>query len=158
MCQVDTKSLAGAQYFVTFIDDHRRRLWTTPLKTKDQVLSVLKELHGRVERESGRNLKAVRADNGGEYQGQFEEHCLLKGIRLEFTVPKTPELNGLAERMNQTIMERVRSMLAHAKLPKTFWAEALLCTHNVGEGRSLIFTLVKGMFTIIKKGTNDWIE
>ena len=34
----------------------------------------------------------------------------------------------------------------------------LLCTHNVGEGRSLIFTLVKGMFTIIKKGTNDWIE
>ena len=36
--------------------------------------------------------------------------------------------------------------------------EGLLCTHNVGEGRSLIFTLVKGMFTIIKKGTNDWIE
>ena len=34
----------------------------------------------------------------------------------------------------------------------------VLCTHNVGEGRSLIFTLVKGMFTIIKKGTNDWIE
>ena len=34
----------------------------------------------------------------------------------------------------------------------------MLCTHNVGEGRSLIFTLVKGMFTIIKKGTNDWIE
>ena len=40
-------------------------------------------------------------------------------------MPKTPELNGLAERMNRTIMERVRSMLAHAKLPKTFWAEAL---------------------------------
>ena len=51
--------------------------------------------------------------------------CRSKGIRLEFTVPKTPELNGLAERMNRTIMERVRSMLAHAKLPKTFWAEAL---------------------------------
>ena len=35
------------------------------------------------------------------------------------------ELNGLAERMNRTIMERVRSMLALAKLPKKFWAEAL---------------------------------
>ena len=58
------KSHAGAQYFVTFIDDHIRRLWATPLKTKDQVLSVLKELHARVERESGRKLKAVRADNG----------------------------------------------------------------------------------------------
>ena len=34
----------------------------------------------------------------------------------------------------------------------------MLCTHNIGEGRSRIFTLVKGMFTIIKKGTKDWIE
>ena len=59
---------------MTFIDDHNRRLWVTPLKTKDQVLSVFKELHARVERESGRKLKAVRADNAGEYRGQFEEY------------------------------------------------------------------------------------
>ena len=43
------------------------------------------------------------------------------GIQLKYTVPKMPELNGLAERMNRTIMERVRSMLAHAKLSKMFW-------------------------------------
>ena len=55
----------------------------------------------------------------------------MKGIRLEFTVPKTPELNGLAERMNRTIMERVRSMLGHAKLPKMFWAELLSTTTYV---------------------------
>ena len=36
--------------------------------------------------------------------------------------------------------------------------DKVLCTHNVGEGRSLIFTLVNGVFTIIKKGTKDWIE
>ena len=110
---------------MTFIDNHNWKLWATPLKTKDQVLSVFKELHARVERETGRKLKAIRADNGGEYRGQFEEYYRSKGIRLEFTIPKTPELNRPAERMNQTIMERVRSMLAHAKLPKTFWAEAL---------------------------------
>ena len=102
VCQVDAKSHGGAQYFVTFIDDHSRKLWTAPMKTKDQVLSVFKELHARVERESGKKLKAVRADNGGEYRGQFEEYCRSKGIRLEFTVLKTPELNGLAERMNRT--------------------------------------------------------
>ena len=39
---------------------------------------------------------------------------------IEYTVPKTPELNGLAERMNRTIMERVRSMISHAKLPKSY--------------------------------------
>ena len=38
---------------------------------------------------------------------------------------KTPELNGKAERMNRTVMERVKCMLAHAKLPKTYWLEAL---------------------------------
>ena len=41
-------------------------------------------------------------------------------------MPKTPELNGLAERMNWTIMERVRSMLSHEKLPKSFWFETML--------------------------------
>ena len=40
-------------------------------------------------------------------------------------MPKTPELNGLAESMNQTIMERVRSMLSHATLPKSYWVEAM---------------------------------
>ena len=85
----------------------------------------------RVERETVRKLKVVRVDNGGEYRGQFEEYCRSKGIRLEYTVSKTPELNMLAKRMNRTIMERVRSMLAHAKLTKTFWAEALMTTTYV---------------------------
>ena len=78
-----------------------------------------------MERESGQKLTAVRKDNGGEYRGQFEEYCQSQGIWLEYIVPKTPELNGMAERMNRTVMERVRCILAHAKLPKTYWAEAL---------------------------------
>ena len=40
------------------------------------------------------------------------------------TVPRTPQQNGLAERMNKTILERVRCMLIFSGLPKTFWAEA----------------------------------
>mgnify|MGYP000417973794 FL=1 len=125
VCQVDAKSHAGAQYFVTFIDDYNRKLWAYVLKTKDQVLSVFKEAQVQTERESGQKLKAVQTDNGGEYRGLFQEYCRAQGIRLEYTVPKTPELNGIAERMNQTIMERVRCMLAHAKLPKNYWPEAL---------------------------------
>ena len=52
--------------------------------------------------------------------------CKTQGIKLKYTAPKTLELNGLAKRMNQTIMEMVRRMLAHAKLPKSYWAEAML--------------------------------
>jgi len=119
------KSLGGAFYFVTFIDDHSRKVWVSLLKTKDQVLEAFKEFHAKVECETGQKLKCVRADNGGEYRGPFESYCKLHGIRLEKTPPKTPQLNGLAERMNRTIEERVRCMLSHTKLPKSFWAEAV---------------------------------
>ena len=52
--------------------------------------------------------------------------CKTQGIKLKYTAPKTLELNGLAKRMNRTIMERVRSMLSHAKLSKSYWVEAML--------------------------------
>ena len=114
-----------------FIDDRSHKLWASPLKMKDQVLSVFKDFHVRVERETSRKLKAVRVDNGGEYRGQFEEYCRSMGIWLEYTVPKMPALNGLVERMSRTIMERIQSMLAHAKLSKTFWAETLMTSTYV---------------------------
>ena len=88
-------------------------------------MSVFKEFLDRIEREFGQKLKVVQTNNGGEYRRQFEEYCQSQGIRLKYIVLKTPELNGLAERMNQTIMERVWSMLAHAKLSKIYWTEAL---------------------------------
>lgn len=79
-----------------------------------------------VENASGRRLKTLRTDNGGEYTaGKFQEHLKQHGIRHETTVPKNPEQNGTAERMNRTLVETVRSMLADAQLPKRFWAEAL---------------------------------
>jgi hypothetical protein len=75
------------------------------LKTKDQVLGVFKVFHMKVEREIGRQLKCAHANNGGEYKGLFEEYCKSHGIRLEKTVPKTWQHNGVVERMNRTICE-----------------------------------------------------
>ena len=68
----------------------------------------------------------MRSDNGGEYRGPFERYCRNVGIGLEKSPPKTPQLNGLAERMNRTLTERVTTMLSHAHLPNSFWAEALM--------------------------------
>ena len=119
------KSLGGSFYFVTFIDDHSRKVWAYTLKTKDQVLSVFKYFQAQVERETGRKLKCVRSDNGGEYLGPFDEYCNSLGIRHQRTVKKTPQQNGVAERMNRTIVERIRCMLSHAKLSRTFWGEAM---------------------------------
>lgn len=104
---MDVKSHSGAQYFVSLIDDYSQKVWIYVLKSKDQVLSAFKEFQARVERETGRKLKCVRSDNGGEYRGPFESYCKKEGIKLEKTVPKTPQLNGIAERMNRTIEERI---------------------------------------------------
>jgi hypothetical protein len=54
------------------------------------VLDVFKEFHAMVERKTGRKLKYVRSDNGGEYRGPFERYCKKFGIRLKKTPPKTP--------------------------------------------------------------------
>ena len=101
------KSLGGALYFATFINDHLSKVRISLLKTKDQVFEAFEEFHAKVERETGQKLKSVRVDNGGEYRGPFESYCKLHGIRLEKTPPKTRQPNGLAERMNRTIEERV---------------------------------------------------
>nr|GEV77481.1 retrovirus-related Pol polyprotein from transposon TNT 1-94 [Tanacetum cinerariifolium] len=120
-----TKRLGECSYFVTFIDDHSRKVWVYTLKTKDQVLDVFKQFHALVERQTWKKLKCIRTNNGGEYIGPFDAYCREHGIQHQKTPSKTPQLNGLAERMNRTLVERVRCLLSHAELPASFWGEAL---------------------------------
>ncbi|MCI81768.1 retrovirus-related pol polyprotein from transposon tnt 1-94, partial [Trifolium medium] len=60
------------------------------LKTKDQVLEKFKEFHALVKRQTGKKLKCVRSDNGGEHCGPFDVYCKQQGIAHEKTPPKTP--------------------------------------------------------------------
>ncbi|KAH9714593.1 hypothetical protein KPL71_020713 [Citrus sinensis] len=118
-------SMGGAKYMVTFIDDYSRRCWVYPIKKKSDVFIVFKEYKARVELESGKKIKCLRTDNGGEYtDGEFLAFCKQKGIQRQFTVAYTPQQNGVAERMNRTLTERIRAMLRTAGLPNSFWAEA----------------------------------
>ena len=57
VCTMQTRTVGGALYFVTFIDDHSRKVWGYALKTKDQVLDVFKELHAILERDTRRKFK-----------------------------------------------------------------------------------------------------
>ena len=79
-----------------------------------------------VELATEKRLKAIRADNGGEYTSRkFQEYHKTEGVRHELTVPKNPEQNGVAERINRTLIETARSMLIDSHLPHSFWAEAV---------------------------------
>ena len=124
--KMSTESLSGAENFLTFIDDKTRYVWVYVLKRKDQVFKQFLEWKALVEKSTGRKLKALHTDNGGEYtSAEFEAYLRKEGVRHELTVPKTPEQNGVAERMNRTLVETTRSMLGYSKLPPKFWAEAL---------------------------------
>ena len=120
------KSIGGAEYFLTFTDDKSRYTWVYPLKRKDQVFDQFLKWKSLVENSCGKRLKTLRSDNGGEYtSNKFEAYLTKEGIRHECTIPKTPEQNGVAERLNRTLVESSRSMLLDAKLPKKYWAEAI---------------------------------
>ena len=54
---------------------------------------------------------------------EFEDYLRSKGIRQELTVPYSPAQNGVAERMNRTLMESARTMIAFAGLPPSYWGE-----------------------------------
>jgi len=124
--KMSTPSLGGGQYFLTFIDDKTRYTWVYVLKSKDQVFEKFLEWKASVEKSTGQKLKILRTDNGGEYTSKlFESYLSTEGIKHELTVPKNPEQNGVTERMNRTIVETARCMLAEAKLPRKFWAEAV---------------------------------
>ena len=78
------------------------------------------------ENETGKRLKCLRSDNGGEYcSKEFDSYYSRNGIRREKTVPGTPQENGVSKRMNKMIMERARCMRLHARLPLQFWADAV---------------------------------
>ncbi|GJU52695.1 putative ribonuclease H-like domain-containing protein [Tanacetum coccineum] len=50
---------------------------------------------------------------------------LVRGIKREYSVAKTPQQNGVAKMRNRTLIEEARTTLADSKLPTTFWAEAV---------------------------------
>ena len=74
-----------------------------------------------VENQTGKKIKVLRLDNGGEYKSDpFLRVCKEEGIVRHFTVPGTPQQNGVAERLNRTLLEKVRCMLAQSGLSKSF--------------------------------------
>ena len=123
---MQTPSIGGAKYIVTFIDDMSRFVWVRFITHKSEVLKKFKALVQQLETATGKKLKTLRSDCGGEYVSkEFEEFLEEKGILHQKSVPYCPEQNGVAERMGRTLVEKARAMLKGAGLSNEFWAEAV---------------------------------
>ncbi|GKA35104.1 ribonuclease H-like domain-containing protein [Tanacetum coccineum] len=108
---------------------HRRKESNTKphvffLATKDETSGILKTFITKIENKLDHKVKVIRRDNGTEFKNSaMNQFCEIKGIKREFSVARTPQLNGVAERRNRTLIEAARTMLVDSKLPTTFWAE-----------------------------------
>ncbi|GJR07124.1 zinc finger, CCHC-type containing protein [Tanacetum coccineum] len=119
-------SLMHKKYCLVVTDDYSRFSWVFFLRTKDETSEILKNFIKEIENLVDKKVKIIRSDNGTEFKNHvMDEFCREKGIKREYSVARTPQQNGVAERKNRTLIEAARTMLADSKLPTTFWAEAV---------------------------------
>lgn len=123
---MQTESIGGSKYIVSFIDDFSRYAHVYFLHDKSSVFHVFKEYESMVTNATGQTIGTLRTDGGGEYVShEFESYLTSRGIQHQLTARYSPQQNGCAERYNRTICEAARSLIAQSGLPKTFWAEAV---------------------------------
>ncbi|MCO5558676.1 hypothetical protein L7F22_012262 [Adiantum nelumboides] len=119
---------------LVLVDDFSRYTWVSFLKLKSEAFGSIRDWKAMVEKEKDLKVKSIRFDRGGEFLSEnFARWCKSEGIRRQLTTPYTPSQNGVIERKNRTIMEMARAMLAHASLPRSYWAEACntaVCIQN----------------------------
>ncbi|KAI3758865.1 hypothetical protein L6452_06437 [Arctium lappa] len=119
-------SIGKKSYCLVIIDDYSRFTWVYFLRTKDETSELIKSFILRIENQTNQKVKVMRSDNGTEFKNlDLNTFCEEKGIERQYSAPRTPQQNGVAERRNRTLIEAARSMLADSKLPITFWAEAV---------------------------------
>ncbi|GJV44521.1 putative ribonuclease H-like domain-containing protein [Tanacetum coccineum] len=149
---VSIESINKKRYCLVVTDDFSRFSWVFFLATKDETSEILCNLIIGLEKQLNHNVKIIRCDNGNNFRTIFMKNfCAKKGIKREFSVARTPQQNGIAERKNRTLIEAARTMLAYSLLPIPFWAEAVntACyvlnrsnTSKGQKGRMRIFTLI----------------
>jgi transposase InsO family protein len=119
-------SIGGNKYGLVIVDDYSRFTWVFFLHDKSVVQYTFKKFAKRAQNEFETKIKKVISDNGTEFKNtNIEEFLEEEGIGHEFSVPYTPQQNGIVERKNRTLIETARTMLDEYKVSDQFWAEAI---------------------------------
>lgn len=118
-------TIKGRRYYVSFTDDKTRLTDLYLLKHKSDTFRAYKEYEASCKTQHKADIRILHSDRGGEYTGkEFVVHLKRKGTKQKLTVHDTPQHNGVAERLNRTILEKVRAMLHASGQPRMLWGEA----------------------------------
>ncbi|KAJ8887620.1 hypothetical protein PR048_013837 [Dryococelus australis] len=108
------------------VGDHTRKVFVYIIRSKVEVFEKCRKFKAQVEKQTGKQIKILRTDNGSEYINRdFKNFQRNQGIKHELTIPYSPEQNGLAERTNHTLVEKVRWVMKKAGSDEKMWAEAV---------------------------------
>jgi transposase InsO family protein len=119
-------SHGGYRYWALFVDDCSRKRVAVPMKRKSETFAAFKTFKAYAEKQTGKLVKCFREDKGGEYMSnEFDAYLKECGIARQHSVRNRPQQNGVAERTNRTLGERITALLSEANLSKAFWAECL---------------------------------
>ena len=121
----EISSINGHQYYLLLVDDATRYVTVYFLKGKheaaQQVKNYMTHLHVR-----GITTHGIRVDRGTEFINKdLQDWCHAKGMEIELTAPYSPSQNGVAERMNRTLVELARAMITASGLPEFLWEPAV---------------------------------
>ena len=134
--------------------DHSRKTWIYFLKTKYEVFDRFREFKALVENLTGKKIKILCSNNGGEYTDkEFTNFCAREGIIREWTSPYNPEQNEVAKWKNMTIVGAAKAMLYDQDLPRFLWLEACNTTtyiKNRTPHKALGKTTPESVFTRMK--------
>ncbi|KAJ9555126.1 hypothetical protein OSB04_009740 [Centaurea solstitialis] len=96
----------GYRYFITFTDDFSRYGYVYLMRHKSETFEKFKEYQNEVQNLLDKRIKFLRSDRGGEYlSDEFDNHLMECGIISQLTPPYTPQMNGVSERRNRTLLD-----------------------------------------------------
>ncbi|CAI5969403.1 unnamed protein product [Closterium sp. NIES-64] len=120
------------RYFLLVVDDYSRYTSVFPLRSKGAVTEVLidwiREARLQLRRSFGSDFPVLRlhSDRGGEFSSRLlRDYCRAQGIRQTFTLPDSPQQNGIAERRIGMVMDVARTSMMHAAAPHFLWPFAV---------------------------------
>lgn len=143
----------GFTCFITFMDVFSGYSSVKLLKRKSDAFEAFKNYHNWFKNQFGYSIKIFRTDNGGEYMSTaFRQYLLDLGIEGQTTVPYNPHQNGIAERLNRTLDEKMMTWMSESNIPRFLWGE-LIMTANYLRNR-LPYARIKNEipFTLWNKG------
>ncbi|CAI5474115.1 unnamed protein product [Closterium sp. Yama58-4] len=114
------------RFFLVVVDDYSRYTIVFPLARKSEVTSTLIRWLLTTQDTRGRRVSCLHSDRGGEFRsGILAGFCHEQGIRQSWTLPESPQQNGVAERRIGLVMEIARTSLTHARAPHFLWPYAV---------------------------------